>query len=606
MQSDMPVIPGLKLHWKNSFMNSDDFRILMAGDSALIVEFGNEINEAVNCLVRTFTETVEAAAAGKKITGITECVPTFRSVSVYYNPLVISYGRLCGLLAGLVHTIAAEEKTRSSLSGTGTLHRVPVCYEDDFAPDMRNIMDHSGLTRDQVVAVHSGRDYRIYMLGFIPGFVYLGGMDERLNTPRLAVPRLKISAGSVAIGGAQTGIYPLESPGGWQIIGKTPIKPYDPERIPQILFQAGDSIRFVPVSSGEYRKIEKDQSERIRKSSSFFFHKKTVRIVASGIRIVSGGFLTTVQDNGRSGHQKEGFSVSGAMDMVSYRIANALAGNPPDSAVLETTLQGPELQFTLPAYFAVTGADCSPELDGTPVQMYQKTYAPGASVLKTGTVKSGIRSYIAFSGGVLVPEIMGSSSTSTRYRLGGYYGRKLETGDELPLGMPSGQKSVEPIRVPDILTPSGYDRNGTGRLNIRVLPGPQDDYFTEKGKRIFTSSVYVVNGQSDRMGYRFDGEKIESSAGSDIISDGIAAGSIQVSASGTPIVMMADRQTTGGYAKIATVIGADLPLLAQAVPGTEVCFSFVTYEQALSAGSNLENELRVIERLSSDAVGSVI
>lgn len=220
-------------------------KILPAGDSALCVEFGNTISEESNGRVMA----LEAAVQAAKIPGIVETVPTYRSLLVCYDPCAIQYKKLTRLLTRLAHRCGAASAT------LGRVVEIPVCYGGAYGEDLADVAEHAGLTAEEVVRLHSSRDYRIFMLGFLPGFAYLGGMDKRLATPRLKQPRTRIPAGSVAIGGEQTGIYPMASPGGWRLIGMTPVKAYDPDREEPILYRAGDFIRFVPISEEQYREI---------------------------------------------------------------------------------------------------------------------------------------------------------------------------------------------------------------------------------------------------------------------------------------------------------------------------------------------------------------
>ena len=218
------------------------FNITVAGDSAINLEFGNVISEKTNGLIRAAAQTLEA----DPINGVIEFVPTFCSLMVVYDPCVVGYDELTSQVRG---------KLRGLVATTGGIHRVvkiPVCYGGDFGPDLGDVAEHAGMSAEEVIAIHSGHDYLI----FLPGFAYLGGLDERLHTPRLATPRTRIEPGAVGIGGAQTGIYPLASPGGWRIIGRTPVRPYDPDRESPILYAAGDYLRFVPITPQEFSLIE--------------------------------------------------------------------------------------------------------------------------------------------------------------------------------------------------------------------------------------------------------------------------------------------------------------------------------------------------------------
>lgn len=301
----------------------------------------------------------------------------------------------------------------------------------------------------------------------------------------------------------------------------------------------------------------------------------------------SSGPLSTVQDAGRFGYMSTGFSPGGAMDSYSMRIANLLVGNRPEEGVIEMTMMGMTVTFDGDAVLALTGADMQPFLneEEEPLPMYTAFQVHKGDVLKMGAAMSGMRSYLAVSGGFKLPFVMGSLSTNLKCGLGGFEGRKLKAGDVLPLR--------ETITLPLVGSRKTQPENNYRRdITVRVVLGPQDDYFTNKGIETFLGTAYTVSGQSDRMGVRLEGAKIENKNGVDIISDGIATGAVQIPASGTPIIMMADRQTTGGYAKIATVISADLKKMAQAAPGTTVRFEAVTEKEAVRLKKQEENRLR--------------
>ncbi|NBK22800.1 MAG: biotin-dependent carboxyltransferase [Spirochaetia bacterium] len=280
----------------------------------------------------------------------------------------------------------------------------------------------------------------------------------------------------------------------------------------------------------------------------------------------TSGFLTNIQDGGRFGYQDIGISPSGPMDRHSFNLANILVGNPMDEAALEITFTGPDIKFDCDNVIAITGADMSPTLEGEIFPMYEAMPVKAGQTLRFGRLNAGLRSYLAVSGGLDVPIVMGSRSTLIRNQIGGYEGRAIRKGDVIGLRSPHG--TVKHINRRVIL--ERLDCSNT--IEVRVIRGPQDDRFTQNGLETFFKSEYKVTNEFDRMGCRLEGPKISHVADANIISDGIVTGSIQVPGTGFPIVMLADRQSTGGYTKIATVISEDLPKMGQAKPGNVIRF----------------------------------
>lgn len=223
-------------------------KYLTAGDSAVVMEFGNEVSEEINAKIRNTIEKLE----NENIEGIIELTPTYRSITVKYNPLEISYKKLIEILNKFENIKVDNENVKVKLV------EIPTVYGDEYGQDIAFVAENANISQEEVIKIHTGKDYLVYMLGFAPGFTYLGGMDEKIATPRLKSPRLKIAAGSVGIAGSQTGMYPSESPGGWQLIGRTPLKLYDEKSNPPVFINAGDYIRYVQISETEFDKIKEE------------------------------------------------------------------------------------------------------------------------------------------------------------------------------------------------------------------------------------------------------------------------------------------------------------------------------------------------------------
>ncbi len=293
-----------------------------------------------------------------------------------------------------------------------------------------------------------------------------------------------------------------------------------------------------------------------------------------GMKMISGGFLTTVQDLGRYGYQETGMAVSGVMDTRAAVLANLLVGNDEKEAVLEITIMGPAIEFDEDEVIALTGGDLGAVLDDQPVPRYQAVRVRPGQVLKFTGMNGGSRAYLAFAGGLDIPEVMGSKSTNLKSQIGGFEGRKLAAGDEI--GFVAPDYWVPNIQARKLPAPNYSSRTHT----LRVTLGPQDDHFKQRGIDTFFNNTYTVTNECDRMGCRLEGPAIAHKDGGDIITDGISLGAIQVPSHGNPIIMMADHQTTGGYAKIANVISVDLPILAQVMPGDKIRFKWATVGEA--------------------------
>ncbi|RAV15364.1 5-oxoprolinase subunit PxpB, partial [Paenibacillus contaminans] len=300
---------------------------------------------------------------------------------------------VCDVLEDLLGEVTEQE------TETPRIVEIPVRYGDEYGLDLEVAARYHGITEEALIRRHAEAEYTVYMLGFTPGFPYLGGMAEEIATPRRGTPRLSVPEGSVGIGGKQTGVYPLASPGGWQLIGRTPIRLFRPEQTPPSLLEVGDKVRFRPIGDAEYVR--------------FAHTEQTVEGLAAGvggagqglrpqtevgqapIRVLKPGLYTTVQDLGRTGSQRYGVPWSGAVDAFALRTVNVLVGNDEGAAALEVTLAGPELAFAEDTLIAICGGELSPAIDGRPVPAWRPVLVRRGAVLRFGACAAGCRAYVA-------------------------------------------------------------------------------------------------------------------------------------------------------------------------------------------------------------------
>jgi len=550
-----------------------------AGDSAILLELEPVIDPAVNARAVA----IATAIRDRRLEGVRDIVPTYRSVAIHFDPLTCDIDSLRDTMC--------EAAASPRVSSSGSLVEVPVAYGGDDGPDLDDVAAFAKAPAKTVIDRHCGPEYRVFMLGFLPGFAYMGIVDESIAAPRKATPRTRIPAGSVGIAGRQTGVYPRRSPGGWQLIGRTSLQVFDPTREPASLFRAGDRVKFSPVAGAFGARAEVSRAAHISSSASHEGLRHRGTMPDRCVTVIRPGLFTTIQDSGRWGYQDRGVPVSGPMDRQAHRLANALIGNASEAAVLEATLLGPELRFEQPTLIAVAGADLEATVDAKPVAVDMPHRVKSGGILRFGARQSGTRAYIAISGGIEVPPVLGSRSTHVVSGLGGMDGRALKAGDQLALGSCNTQRSNsnhlerEPLRFARHMT---GNRTAHGAL-LRIMRGPQDYYFEESTFEWLTRTRFSVSPQSDRMGYRLvaGSSRIPNSESriptGSMISDAAFTGGVQIPPSGDPILLMADRQTTGGYPQIATVITADLPFAGQLAPGDWMEFAWCTRLEAIAA-----------------------
>lgn len=517
----------------------------------LLLELEPAVDPAVNRLA------VSAAAAIREQgpRGVRDVRATYRSVAVDYDPLQADRD-------GIGRALEAALAPGSALAGGHELD-IPVVYGGDSGPDLEEVATRSGLSASAVVERHAAPSYLAFMLGFMPGFAYLGPVAPSLVGLRRATPRLRVPAGSVGVAGRQTGIYPRECPGGWEIIGRTNAVLFDPTRTPAARIQPGDRVRFVPVDRLD--PLPPVESPRVAQHA------------VPSVTVIMPGLLTTVQDAGRWGHQSIGVPVGGALDARALTVANAAVGNPHDAAAIEVTLTGLELRFERPCTVAIAGADLGAELNGAAAPLHAPLSCRPGSRLRFAERRAGARAYLALAGGVDVPLVLGSRSTELGAGFGGVLGRALRAGDQLGIGVPL-QRAT-----PSSSAPLPSASRGAPTV-LRVLAGPHDEWFDSAALEALERQRFTVTPQSNRVGYRLSAPApLARRDSGEMISDATVAGGIQVPPDGQPILLMADRQVTGGYPILATVITADLSLAAQLAPGDAVTFEICSRGVALAA-----------------------
>ncbi len=450
-------------------------------------------------------------------------IPSYDRIFVEYDPRASDCASLARWARGLSQVTGARR---------ARLVELPTRYG---GLDLPEVARQSGLTPEEVVRLHAGKEYRVYAVGFTPGFPFMAEVPEPLRLPRKPTPRPRVPAHAVGIAGRQTGVYPQESPGGWNLIGRTLVRVYDPGRERPFLLEPGDRVRFVP-EQGE----PPPAPERVELLS------------AAGpprLRVLKPGLLTLPLDAGRFRAGRYGLARSGPLDAGAFRTANRLLGNAPDAPALELNLSGPLLEALAPLTVALATRDARGR-----VRAETRTLAAGET-LDLSAPLAGPRGYLAVPGGLALSRFMGSSSPDLK----GSVGRPLAPGDRLHLAA-----GTSGLRRPRRWT--GPARAGRGPVpTLRLLPGPQA---SAEALAALTRAPFRV-GSADRMGLRLLGPSVP---GGELLSEGVPLGAVQVPPGGSPMLLLADRGTIGGYAKPAVLHPADLDRAGQLREGDRVRF----------------------------------
>lgn len=567
-------------------------RLLTAGEAGLVVEFSDRVDPLANQAARSLEAALPAAWEGRgwPPTSLAGAVPTYRSLLVRYDPLRVPAAQLQAVLFALAQESLAAARRGGAAPAGRRVVEIPVCYQGELAPDLAEVASLTGVSRDEVVRLHIGQPYLVHMLGFQIGYPYLASVPERLRLPRLARPRLRTGYGSVAIAGELTGIYSLPSPGGWRVLGTTPVRLWDLAWDPPTLLQPGDEVRFCPVDRAEYdRRLASGGGMPAAQAAPGPADLERAGL-RPAVQVLDAGLLATVQDLGRPGYWRYGLGPGGAMDRFALRVGNRLLGNSEGSAALEVTGQGTRLELLDDMELVWTGSDAVLELNGVQVPAWTVQRARPGQVLWCRGLERGFRGYLCVEGGFGVPPVLGSRSTNLGAGFGGFGGRALRSGDLLPRAAAAGARpGREGARADRAVIDGVYAGLDSSSVVLGLVPGPQADFFDDGVWNRLESYGYEVSGESNRMGYRLVGPPLPAGPGHDIVSDGLVEGAVQVPGSGHPVLMMADYQTTGGYPKLGVVPAADLPRAAQLAPGRWLRFRRTSLAEARQGHLALEH-----------------
>ncbi|MEZ0492463.1 5-oxoprolinase/urea amidolyase family protein [Kineococcus sp. TBRC 1896] len=508
-------------------------RFLPVSDTAVVVELP-DLDETT----RVFT-----ALLATDLPGVREVVPAARTILLVLDPRTTSP-------AEVVERVRAVEPA-SEVAATGRSVSIDVRYDGQ---DLDEVADLLGCSPGELVRRHQAATWTVAFTGYAPGFGYLVGDDPLFDVPRRSSPRTRIPAGSVGLAGTFSGVYPRESPGGWQLIGRTDAVMWDLDRDPPALFAPGTTVRFREVD----RDLVTPRAPQPEPVASEF-----------SLEVVSPGVQLLLQDLGRPGHLAEGVAPSGVADRGALRTANRAVGNPADAAVLELAGGGAVLRFTGPGVLALAGAgaDACLVADGTrlPVPAAQPVAVEDGDELRLGAPRSGLRTVVAVRGGFAVPTALGSLATDT---LSGVGPHPLAAGDVLALhGPAAAPHAVDPGPHPVADLPRAGDL-----VELDVVLGPRTDWFTAASVESLVGQEWEVTPRSDRVGLRLAGTPLERQVEGELPSEGAVTGAIQVPPDGQPVLFGPDHPLTGGYPVVGAVVDAHLDLLGQLPPGARVRF----------------------------------
>ncbi len=489
-----------------------------------------------------------ASLQAEPVAGIDELVPAARTILVRYRPHATARDALVRAIAG--------RRVDGTVARSATRIEIPVHYDGEDLDEVARLL---GVSRQEVIAWHTGSDYTVAFTGFAPGFAYLSGGDPRIDVPRRATPRTRVPAGAVALAGRFSAVYPQQSPGGWQLIGVTDEPMFDLARQVPALLQPGFQVRFVDAGARTPRRAVAPAA--------------AAPAVHAGpaLEVQHSGPQSLLQDLGRGGQAGQGVSASGAMDLGALRAANRLVGNAVEAACIEAVDGGLQLRSRGDCVLAVTGAAGPLTLavaDGRrwPVERHTPLALADGDSLLLGAAEAGLRSYVAVRGGFDIAPVLGSRSTDMLARLGP---PALTAGTLLPIAAPIGAAIVG---APELASADLPKRGAP--VTLDVVLGPRTDWCTPEAVALLAAQVWTVTPQSNRVGLRLAGDTALTRANtSELPSEGVVRGAIQVPPSGQPVLFLADHPLTGGYPVIGAVATHHLDRAGQIPLGATIRFN---------------------------------
>lgn len=452
-----------------------------------------------------------------------------------------------------------------------TTHKIPVCYDPELGPDLVAICADKNISINELIEQHSAPEYLVYFIGFQPGFVYMGGLNPILHTPRKSSPSQFVAKGSVAIGGAQTGIYPADAPGGWHVIGRTYHNLFDPLESPACKIKSGDLIKFIPISKAEF---EHKQSLTLSAPNPFL-HSDTKKNAV--FELIKSGIYSSLQDHGRHGYRAQGVVQSGAMDQISAQLANALVGNSPGEAVLEITYGGIKLACLSACNIALSGADFSAQKNNLPLELNKVIALQPGDLITMSQRKNGARTYLAIDHGFDAELVMGSRSQyapvtgNKRFKDGDFLYQRIE-------GPNSGQRLTDQSRpLLDHTDLSHWPRQSKISFSEQTVvltasAGPEYNTLKDSIKKSINQEFTI--GANDRMGYLLLELIINDCPA--IYSSAVLPGTVQLTPSGQVIILTKDGQVTGGYPRILVLSDEALSQLGQRIKGQKIRFNILS------------------------------